>query len=225
MSERATFTDKCVVLDLDRTLFRTDDFFHDALNVLVERGIFSQRMCKEFSDRIAALRGRDVDWVVIAGQATGHSSDEISREVHDSLISHDTSVYFYDGVAELLTELKDSTTPFVIMTKGGQMTQQLKLDILTKTFADHVPAFITDTEAKAIWIENHISPAEEGYYYLPAAFNYPNTLVKKIYIFDDKLQHIQSESEAIVGVHIDNSSKRVNGALAIAAVSSLLVEV
>jgi hypothetical protein len=211
----------CAVIDLDETLFRTYAYFHDIITDLIDKGLLSPGDADELIAIVLRLRGTDTaDWVCLLMQYIGCTSEEIGALNMTYLKESDPNRYFYDGALELLIHLRKDRVPYVVLTKGKQITQQMKLDVLDTAFGAHVPAVITDVSGKAEWIER-TSMANEVGLQLPAQLQ--GVLTKRVYILDDKPRHLVTTSPRIIGIHIDNTDTPAIGSLPIAEAYDQLV--
>lgn len=213
-----------VVLDLDRTLFRSDLFFADCIDVLIALNLLDVRNANTIKQQVKATKGQDTDWVKIIESITKHPNDTLMHKLYENFSSkNDNSLYFYDGAIDLLTWLKENNVHYIIMTKGGIVTQQLKLEIVQQTIEGNIVSLITSAASKAQYIADRLNAIEGSEcVLLPKEFEYPNMKVEKIYVVDDKPQHLVSSSPIITGIHINNSSTPITGAVRISEVSELL---
>lgn len=195
-----------IVLDLDRTLLRSD-----LLNMfLCEHIDTSCDMAPEDGDPrmyIAGQRGNSFSVRNYLTQRYGADAYETVRQYILADIQLGDEDLLYPGVRELIANLEAKKIPFGIVTFSEDKENQLfKLDVFHQYLGrahGEVEAIVTEVKNKAEWVENEWCDNDDANesgmrYSVPSRLSKDGRIrAKHILIVDDKYQNTISSHDAI----------------------------
>jgi len=197
-----------VVFDLDRTLIDTNAFVEVIWRALPKLGM-PGRDIEALKEEELSRRGEQFDLIseIAERVSKSHSKEQLAALLVEAAESW---TIVYGEVAGLLGDLKQYDVPMAIMTYGGELSQQIKLQILAEDLKDeHLmpPVLIVDHNEKAKWIDQNATIAREGGRIVPFELSGGDTIIAdKIVIIDDKQPNLDVDADDIEGILIDNQS-------------------
>ncbi|AFH49765.1 Putative phosphatase [Ignavibacterium album JCM 16511] len=174
---------KAAIFDIDGTLTFTNQLIFDSFNYIAEK-----YLNKKFSDeKIIALFGPTED--VILKQMFPDKFDEVRKDYYEYYHKNHEIAQLYDGIKELLIEIKKAGMLLGIFTGKGRTSSLITLNFLG--IRDLFDMIVTGDDVK-----NH-KPSPEGIIKFIKTFNLKP---KEVMMIGDAPSDIKAAREA--GVHI-----------------------
>ncbi len=131
---------KAIVFDLDDTLYSEKEYiksgYSSVSQILPEAENAEKKLWKAFEEKKSAI-----DELLLT---EGIYSDELKQKCLETYRRHIPNIHLYDGVAEMLSDLRNRGLSIGIITDGRPEGQQAKIKALSlKQYIDHI--IITDT--------------------------------------------------------------------------------
>lgn len=193
------------VIDVDRTLFKTD-LFSEAMFTILSRHEVPQADTELLEKAVAHNTGNTFDLMREVETLGIHpTADDVMKAV-------DGRPFLYDGVENLLGPLHKLGAATMILTYGGSNGQRLKLEIIGRELkAKDIglpPSIITQESRKAEWIDTAWKRADDGRFIVPeGVLGLSERAFSRIIILDDKMSNLETSNDDIEGIKIDNSEK------------------
>ncbi len=194
-----------VVIDVDRTLLKTDLYSDAIFSILARQGMKAD--VARLDDLVAHNTGNTFDLMMQVEQlGVSPSADELIDAANGQS-------FLYPGVDSLLGELEKSGIATMILTYGGLNGQRVKLEIIARELEKKglslPPSIITQEQRKAEWIDTSWERTEDGQFLVPEGIPVlSGRNFKRIIILDDKTSNLETPSDDIEGIKVDNSEER-----------------
>lgn len=218
--------DTFVVLDLDRTLMHTGALTDHLCMQLLHHGVSIDQVRKDidFVHRSDGLSFSTLDYIQAQYGPEKYASvmHEIEARVKGGEL---TDTLLCDGTLELLAALESRDIPFAVLTYGERVNQEFKLTLLREMVhrtGKQLHATVTSERNKASWIASSEWKQEGKDGFAVPAFIYPQAELHAHYVavIDDKPANLESESDEVVGILVDNT--KGSGALTTAEVAQMV---
>lgn len=197
-----------VVLDLDRTLLRSDRL-NEWLCEHIDR---SHDIQPDDGDPYEFIQGQTGASLSVLAYLSGRYGQAAEYSARQQLLAQAemTEELLYPGARELIEGLERQTVPYGILTYGDTDNQQFKLDLLHKLVGKHtgeINTLVTNEQRKAQWIESHWRAADgtERFTIHPDLSPTQTIHAQNILIVDDKPENTEADDGHIVEFVIDNS--------------------
>lgn len=209
-----------VVLDLDRTLFPTDDFVDLIYDELMKQGVPADKTGEDKSF-VYSQTGTSFSLFDHMAQEFGEARMNAVMQSIEQLVKDGTvtaEMLLCKGTKELLEYLDQHQIPHAILTFGEQGLQDFKIKLtrllLNKT-GEELPATVTSLHKKAAWIADAWEQDDDSKgLHVPASITGGELIhAKNVVVIDDKVSNLVSDSEQVKGILVNNSSNRPVGSL------------
>lgn len=220
--------DTFAVLDLDRTLMHTGVLTDLLCMQLLNHGVSIDQVRKDidFVRRSDGMSFSTLDYIQAQYGPARYASvmHEIEARVKEGEYADEL---LCDGTRELLSALEERDVPFAVLTYGERINQEFKLTLLrhmVNRSAKQLHATVTSESNKASWIasDEWRQAGTEGF--AVPAFIYPQAELhaRHVVVIDDKRTNLESDSDAVLGILVDNA--KGSGALTTAEVAHMLAD-
>ena len=184
------------VLDLDRCLANTDKLFALFEYAVLQEEVLGKEVLDDLREAMERTRGSFDVLTHLREYLASSGQQEMLLLIKDTFLKASRDYDFFEpGARELLQFLSDSALPFGILTYGGKIWQQMKLQAMG---LDTTPHIITDIQAKGKIIAGWRQP--DGEFVIPEELG--GGIFETVVLVDDKFVSFEGLPDEAFGIHV-----------------------
>jgi FMN phosphatase YigB (HAD superfamily) len=184
------------VLDFDRCLANTDKLFALFEYAVLQEGALGKEVLDDARAAMERTKGSFDVLAHLKEYLASSGQQDMLLLIKDTFLKASQDYDFFEpGARDLLQFLRDSSLPFGILTYGGRVWQQMKLQA---TGLEATPHIITDIQTKGKIIAEWKQPS--GTFLVPAELG--GGEFENVVLVDDKFVSFEGLPERAFGIHV-----------------------
>jgi hypothetical protein len=184
------------VLDLDRCLANSDKLFALFEYIVLEEKVLGKEVLSAAREEVEKSGGSFDATTHLRDYLASSGQQDMLLLIKDKFLKASRDYDFFEpGARALLQFLTDNSYPFGILTYGGRIWQQIKLQAME---LETMPHIITDVQAKGSIIAGWKQPS--GEFLIPPELG--GGSFENVVLVDDKFVSFEGLPEKAYGIHV-----------------------
>lgn len=184
------------VLDFDRCLANTDKLFALFEYAVLQEGILGKEVLSDIRAEMEKTKESFDVLTHLREYLASSGRQDMLLLIKDTFLKASRDYDFFEpGARDLLQFLRDNSLPFGILTYGGRVWQQMKLQA---TGLESAPHIITDIQTKGKIIAGWKQPG--GEFLVPSELG--GGVFENVVLVDDKFVSFEGLPEGAFGIHV-----------------------